>query len=103
MLKSILQTWNLTLVGKSPKLPAQFRTLGEPSCAKRMALRYKTSRWVDDYAATIGVISSVDEISCLAFLAKSQSFISDKFVGTEAVMKFNDTDLFRLNSGFLID
>ena len=103
MLKSILQSWNLTLIGKPPKLPAEFRTLREPSRTKRMTFRYKTSRWVDDHAATIGVISSVDEISRLAFLAKSQSFISDKFISTEAIMKLNDTDLFRLNSRFLID
>ena len=103
MLKSILQTWNLTLVGKSPQLPAQLRTLREPSRTKRMTFRYKTSRWVDDHPATIGVISSVNEISRLALLAKSQSFISDKFISTEAVVKLNDTDLFRLNSRFLID
>ena len=68
-----------------------------------MTFRYQTSRWVDDNTSTIGVISSVNEISRLALLAKSQSFISDKFISTEAVVKLNDTDLFRLNSRFLID
>jgi hypothetical protein len=98
VLQSVFKVGNLSLAGNSSQLPREFSSLGESSGSKRMSFAGQTSRWVHNNSSSVSIISLIDELSSLSLLAEAKSFVGDKFVRTEAIMKFDDSNITRLNT-----
>src|ERR1700761_4739123 len=74
------RAFDLPAVGLAAQLLREFETLRETRCAQRMPLRQQTARRIDDPIAAVGVVVVGDDFRAVAFIAQSESFVSQQFV-----------------------
>ena len=98
VLKAYGCAFDLPCSGFSAQLPAYFSTLSKAGGAQGMAFRDKAARWVHNPFAAIGNIAFHNELSGLASGAQAEAFVSDEFVGREAVVKFDDLNVLRFDA-----
>ena len=103
MLEAAPGALDLARLGGSPQLPRQFVALRKAGGAERMTFRKQAAGRVGDDLAAIGVVAGVDERLGAALGAQAQRLVSDQFVVGEAVMQFDDADIFRADTGLLVD
>ena len=103
MLQSNSGIGNLSLLSHATKLPAKFGALSQASCSKWVTLGDEASTWVDDAAGTaISEVITVDCLTCLSFLTKAKGFVCNKLISAKAVVKLDNIDLVRSDSGHLV-
>ena len=102
-LQAYARALNLPGVCCSAQLFGQLIALGKPGRADRMPLTQQAARRVDDISAAIAVVAVVDEPGSATFRAEAKRFIGDQFVLREAVVQLHHVNLFRPDSGLLID
>jgi hypothetical protein len=68
-----------------------------------MSLRYQSSRWIYDNPTTIGIVTTINELSSLALPTQPQRFVGNQFVGAEAVVHFDDSNLTRTHTCLSVD
>lgn len=79
--QTVSSSLDLSRSGHITQLPAEFIQLSESSGSKRVALGDQASRRIHDVLAAVGVVSPLDEEVGCVLLAKSESLVSDQFVG----------------------
>jgi hypothetical protein len=87
----------------SSQLPIEFRALSQTCRSKRMSLAGQATRWINNNLSSVSVISLIDELPGFSFCAKLDSFISDQFIGTETIVKLNNSNFFWRNSALFVD
>src|SRR5690606_7441287 len=85
---------DLANVAHSAELPVKFGALCEAGGAQRMAFGDESAGWVDDPLAAVGDGAGVDEFAGFTFGAQAECFVGDEFVCREAVVEFDDVDVF---------
>mmetsp|Transcript_14488 Transcript_14488/g.16003 ORF Transcript_14488/g.16003 Transcript_14488/m.16003 type:complete len:305 (-) Transcript_14488:482-1396(-) len=98
VLKGDLSIGHLSFLGHTSQLPDQFRALSQAGGTERMPLGNQTTRWVHHILASICVVTSIDEFACFTLSAKSETFVSNQLVGSEAIVQFNNLDVIGGNS-----
>lgn len=73
------------------------------SSSDGMPLGDETSRRVDDPLSSIGVVSSVDNVSSLAQWAQSDGLVGDQLVGSEAIVQLDDLNILGRQPGFGVE
>jgi hypothetical protein len=67
-----------------------------------MSFRDQATAWVHDYLASIGEVIAIYRFTSFADLTEAERLIRNKFICRETVMKLDDLNLVRRDTGFLI-
>ena len=65
----------------------------------RIYLWNQASRWIDNILSTISIVTIVNEFTSFAKGTKTKGFIGNEFIGRKTVVKFNNINITRFETG----
>lgn len=98
VLEGMLHSLDLPHFRLTSELPDEFGALRQASRAERMTFREETTRRVRDECSAVGVVSVVNEPLCSALGSRAKRLVGQKLICREAVMEFDDLNVFRTDA-----